>query len=407
MSASMQRAPQGVPGLDLEGRVKLAANPATPPAVLAGLAADGAVTVRAAVALNPSSPLATELQLAADADERVRLLLARKLASALPSLSAPGQAEMRDRTLAILTELVRDEAVRIRAAIAAALASLPDLPHDLVLAMANDSAVPVSEPVLRLSPLLSAEDLLTLLADPPHSHAATAIACRANLPEAVADAIAATVDSPAICSLLANSSAAIREGTLDALIARAAAEPDWQAPLVRRPRLPDHAARALAEIVAGHLLGELATRTDLSPGAIAAIRHRLTPNLPSSPAHAADSDDALMDAARQMDERGDLGEAPLLACLRAGEHRRASAILAVAAAVPLGVVDRAASLRSAKGLVSLVWKAGFSARAVGPVQTALGQIAPGAILAPVKGDGFPLGPDEMGWQLDFLAGGSR
>ncbi len=393
--------------MDLEGRVKLAANPATPPGLLAGLAADGAVTVRAAVALNPSSPGTAELQLASDADERVRLLLARKLATALPRLSAPGQAEMRDRTLAILTGLVRDEAVRIRAAIAVALASLPDLPHGLVLAMAQDSAIPVSEPVLRLSPLLSADDLMALVADPPHSMTAAAIACRANLPEAVADAIATTADSPAICFLLANSSAAIREDTLDALIARAVMEPEWQAPLVRRPRLPDHAARALAEIVAGQLLGELVARTDLSPGAIAAIRQRLAATLPRRPAHVAATDEELMAAARQLDERGELNEAQLLACLRAGETRRASAMLAVAASLPLAVVDRASSLRSAKGLISLVWKAGFSARAAGPVQAALGQIAPGAILGLAKGGSFPLGAEEMGWQLDFLAGGSR
>ncbi len=390
--------------MDVESRVKLAASPATPAGLLAGLAADDAVTVRAAVALNPSLPLASQQQLAGDADERVRLLLARKLANALPGLSGPSQAKVRDRTLAILSGLVRDEAIRIRQVIAAALAALPDVPGDAVLALAQDGVIPVSEPVLRLSPLLSAEDLLGLLADPPHSRTAAAIACRANLPEAVADAIAATADSPAIRALLANASAAIRESTLDSLIARAPAEPDWHAPLVRRPHLPDHAARALSEIIATQLLGELAARPGLPAALIASIRQRLggaTARL------ATGTDEYLAAEARRLDERSGVDEAQMLAALRAGEHSRACVLLAVAAAVPLSVVQRAASLRSAKGLASLVWKAGFSARAAAPVQTAIGKIAPGALLAATPSGAFPLSPEEMRWQLDFLSGNGR
>ena len=82
-------------------------------------------------------------------------------------------------------------------------------------------------------------------------------------------------------------------------------------------------------------------------------------------------------------------------------------MLAVAAAVPLDVVDRAASLRSAKGLVSLVWKAGFSMRASILVQSALGHIGPGGMITPTRTGDFPLAPSEMGWQLDFLDGRCR
>ncbi len=403
----MAFAAQGRATMEVETRVKLAASPATPAGLLAGLAADDAVTVRAAVALNPSLPLASQQQLAADADGRVRLLLARKLANALPGLSGPSQAEIRDRTLAILSGLVRDETIRIRQVIAAALAALPDVPREAVIALAQDGAIPVSEPVLRLSPLLSAEDLLGLLADPPHSLTAAAIACRANLPEAVADAIAATADSPAIRALLANPSAAIRESTLDSLIARAPAEPDWHAPLVHRPCLPDHAARALSEIVAAHLLGELAARPGLPAALIASIRQRLDGAAAAARPVAAQTDGHLVAEARRLDERGVLDEAQMLAALRAGEHSRACVLLAVAAAVPLSVVQRAASLRSAKGLASLVWKAGFSARAAAPVQTAIGKIAPSALLAATPSGAFPLTPDEMRWQLDFLSGNGR
>ncbi|MGB6903379.1 MAG: hypothetical protein WBD98_11165, partial [Acidobacteriaceae bacterium] len=85
------------------------------------------------------------------------------------------------------------------------------------------------------------------------------------------------------------------------------------------------------------------------------------------------------------------------------DSRRCAALLAVAAKVPLASVERAATLRSAKGLVSLVWKAGFSMRVAGPVQMLLGQLGPKQVLlASDDGGGFPLGPDEMRWQVDFL-----
>ncbi len=402
-----REAPQAA-ALDLDHRVKLAANPGTPAGLLVDLAGDAAVTVRAAVALNPSVPKLAQRQLATDVDERVRLLIARKLANALPGLSGPAQVELREQTLAILSNLVRDEAVRIRAAIAICLAGIAGIPRSLILALAHDTTVAVSEPVLRLSPLLSAKDLLILLAAPPHDQTASAIAGRANLPEAVADAIAVSADSPAIRVLLANGSAAIREGTLNALIARATEEPGWHVALVGRPRLPHHAARALAEIVAKTLLTDLAARADLSPDVIAAIRQRLAlDTIQPAPNPGRETDQGLLAEARTLELAGTLDETGLLAALRSGQDRRASAMLAIAAAVPLTVVDRAATLRSVKGLVSLVWKAGFSMRAAGPIQAQLGQIRPDAILTPTRSGDFPLGHEEMGWQLDFLDAGRR
>ncbi len=393
--------------IDLHTRVKLAANAATPCEVLAFLVRDNDVPVRAALALNPSLPPAANMKLAHDGDERVRLLLARKIAGALPGLSAIEGEEVRERTLQVLSALIHDEAARIRAAIAAVAAELPNIPREVALHLAADAEVSVSEPMLRLSPLLSAADLLGLLATPPHCETIRAIACRPNLPESVSDAIAATVDSAAIRSLLMNRSAAIRESTLDALVARAGEEPTWHAPLVARPRLPDHAARALSEIVTGQVLKDLAARTDLGAEALAAIRERLVlqlakvaPVLPRPP------DDALLETARQLDATGKLTEDLLLTCLRGGDLRKASAFLAVAAGVAIEAVDRAASLRSAKALVSLVWKAGFSLRVAGPVQTLLGQVSPRALLVGT-GENYPLSVDEMTWQLDFLGCNAR
>jgi hypothetical protein len=77
-------------------------------------------------------------------------------------------------------------------------------------------------------------------------------------------------------------------------------------------------------------------------------------------------------------------------------------LLAVAAGTSVTVVDRAASLRSAKGLVSLVWKAGFTMRSAVALQSLLARLAPEAILTSSPGGNFPLAVEEMRWQLEFL-----
>ncbi len=392
---------------DVAKRVRLGANPATPGATLNELAADPDVTVRASVALNAAAPSAADHRLAGDKDERVRLLLAQKMLTALPEMPAAEQERLGEQTVDVLFMLVQDEALRIRILVAETLAALPGVPRGLILALAHDTAIPVSEPVLRLSPLLSATDLLALLHDPPHSAAQRAIACRSNLPGAAADIIAASADSDAIRALLANPSAAIRESTLDSLIARARDQPAWHEPLVRRPSLPPRAARALSEIVTSQWLQVLTERPDLPPALQSDLKQLLWARLAGEvPQDSTVGDEAMMQAAMLLAAQGKLDEASLLEAVQAGDVRRVAAMLAVAAGVTLEAVDRASAMRSAKALVSLVWRAGFSMQIAVPIQSLLGRVAPAGILADSTA-GFPLGVEEMGWQIDLLTRDGR
>jgi uncharacterized protein (DUF2336 family) len=387
-------------------RVRLGASAATEPHVLCGLADDPSITVRAALALNPATPSQANDALVGDPDERVRTLLARKLAALAPGLSAADQAQLHRETWDTLMALVADEAVRVRATIADAVKDMPAAPRELILRLAHDTEFSVSEPVIRLSPLLTADDLLALLVKAPTPNTALAVARRARLDEAASDAIAASADSAAIRALLANPSAQIREATLDALISRSVEHTDWHEHLVRRPSLPPRAMRMLSEIVATHLLEVLATRADLAPPLAEELRSRLLVRLRSDAEDPADrveqtAEQALADA-NALAARGRLAEEAVLDAARRGEFRYAAALLAVAAGTSVTVVDRAASLRSAKGLVSLVWKAGFTMRAAVALQGLLARLSPDAMLCGGPGGNFPLAVEEMRWQLEFL-----
>ena len=403
----MRGLPNRTVSADEAARVRLGSGAGTRADVLVGLADDPSVTVRAALALNSAAPVRANQELAQDRDERVRILLARKLAALVPGLSAVDQARLYQETWDTLTTLVADEAARVRAVIAEAVKELPDAPRSLIRRLARDNDTSVCEPVIRLSPLLTTEDLVALVAMAPSAGTVHAVARRADLEPAVSDAIAATADAAAIRALLANPTAQIREATLDALVARSVDHPDWHEPLVRRPSLPPRAARMLSEIVATHLLAELAKRGDLEP-ALAKELHRrialrLTPATPAPEAPSETSADEALAQARAVAMRGELAEDTLLAVARQGDARFATALLAVAAGMPVSVVDRASSLRSAKGLVSLVWKAGFTMRAAVALQTLLARLSPDAVLTAGPADSFPLAVEEMRWQLDFLA----
>jgi uncharacterized protein (DUF2336 family) len=394
-------------GTSEAARVRLGAAPDTAPDVLRTLARDPSVTVRAAVAMNPAAGEVDHL-LAQDQDERIRTLLARKLATLVPNIAAAERDTLRSQVMATLHRLVSDEAVRVRETIADVLKDMPEAPRSLVLQLAQDAAAEVHDPVIRLSPLLTSDDLLALLAAAPiHADGgsiATSVASRAGLAEQVADAVAATSNTRAIAALLANSTAAIREATLDRLAAAGAPHETWHEPLVARPRLSARAARAMSDYVATHLLQTLSGRADLPPAVARDLRQRLEARLNPAPnASRRDPDiDEAMQEARRLHADGKLDEAALLSAIQRGEARMATAILALAADFPASVVDRAATLRSAKGLISLVWKAGFTMQVAVPLQTLLARLNPGAILRPAPGGGFPLAIDEMRWQIDFL-----
>jgi hypothetical protein len=358
------------------------------------------VTVRVSLALNPALPEHVTAMLAEDTDARVRTILSRKLSTLTPGLADDARQQMQRDAVANLTAMVADAALRVRINIAEAVKDLADGPRDIVLRLAHDPAVMVCEPVIRFSPLLTQEDLVSLIAAGPPPSTIMAVANRPKINVAVSDAIVGTDDTVAIRALLANPTAQIREATLDALAAQSEAQTDWQAPLVNRPYLPPRAQRMLAEIVTGHLWETLAARNDLDPKVADTVRAAVEQVRPTPPP---DEESRLARAhALALNQTGKLDDEAILEALRRNESQQAMAMLAVKADVRLAVVERACALRSAKGIVSLTWKAGLTVQTAVVLQVALAHLTPDLVLRPNRDGLFPLSEDEMRWQLAFL-----
>ncbi|CAA7611513.1 DUF2336 domain-containing protein [Magnetospirillum sp. UT-4] len=395
---------------DPQVRAELAGRRDLRPEILYFLAEDDNAEVRRQVAANHQTPPQGNLLLAGDRDEAVRSDLAGKIARLAPGLTAHEQDRLRRTTYEAIEMLARDSLPKVREILAQALKDVADAPPEVIRRLARDVEIAVAGPVLQFSPVLTDEDLLEIIEGGPIPGALAAISQRAQVNVRVADAIAATEDIDAIAVLLGNASAQIREETLDRLIDRAVDIEDWHKPLVSRPVLPAKAAVKLARFVAANLLQTLAERNDLdresTVAVAAAVRRRLDEMELGGPAKAeakkAADDSAAMVRARQLHAEDRLDESTIDAALAGNELAFVTAALAVLADLPVGVLRKTIQTQSAKGIVAITWKAGLSMSLCVQLQAKLLRLPQARIVRGREG-AFPLTPDEMVWQLEFLS----
>ncbi|MBL8699779.1 MAG: DUF2336 domain-containing protein [Alphaproteobacteria bacterium] len=385
-----------------EDRRQVAGRAGTRAELLYFLATDQASDVRRAVASNESTPWQADELLVRDKEVEVRADLGGKLARLLPGMSDAARSEVRGRVLAMLESLAKDEAVRVRAALAEAIKAMDGIPPSLVRELAGDEALAVAEPVLRFSPLLGDDDLLAIIAGRHASGALGVIAGREGIGGAVADAIVRANDDQAVALLLANPSAQVREETLDLIVERAPSRASWHAPLVSRPVLPSRLAARLATFLADALLSRLSARIDLDPGARNAITQAIAAKTapPEAEAPAAPVEPA-EDRVKRLKREGKLDEDVIWSAMEQSDRGFVRAALGELAGASAESVDKIFSGRSAKGLVALCWKADVGPRLAYQLQLRFAGLSPRQALGPKSG-GWPLTPDEMTWHLEFF-----
>ncbi|MGH7088912.1 MAG: DUF2336 domain-containing protein, partial [Stellaceae bacterium] len=219
--------------------------------------------------------------------------------------------------------------------------------------------------------------------------------------------IGASGDTEAIAVLLANPSAQIREETLDLLVERASDVPRWHRPMAERACLPGRIVRKLATFIASHLLDDLRRRADLDPETARAVEEtvlrRLAEEAENEGAAPTMSGAEALALARQMQAAGELDEEAVLR-LATDNGILTRAALAVRAGFALNLIERIIGSHSPKGITALAWKAGLGMRAAERLQMSLGRLPPTAVLKARRDGSYPLAPDAMRWQLEFLTG---
>ena len=100
----------------------------------------------------------------------------------------------------------------------------------------------------------------------------------------------------------------------------------------------------------------------------------------------------------------ELNEHEISSALASGGQEFVVYAVALKSKTPVDAVSRAITMRSAKAIVALCWKAELSMRLATRVQMQLANIPPSDVLRATASDDFPLSKDEMRWQLEFISG---
>lgn len=363
------------------------------PEILCFLAGDPSPEVRRQIANNLSTPAQADLVLARDSDETVRGDLAAKVARLTAGLSSQDREKAQRYVEETLELLARDQATRVRLIVAEALKDVAHAPPEIIRSLARDREDVVALPILELSPILTDLDLLEIIGAGCVSGRLRAISRRQGLGEEIADAIIATSDRAAIASLLENKSAQIREDTLDRLVEAAAGTPEWQPPLVRRPKLSGRAVQKLATFVASALLKELQARSDLDAETTRRVAQEVHRRLvESNDAAPREGDDA---------EQPQEDEA-LMQAMATGDKEMVRTGLALRSGLIDATVDKILNSASPKAVTALSWKAGLSMRFATQLQLRMAGIAPQKALMARGGTQYPMSEEEMNWQLEFF-----
>ncbi len=398
---------------DSNVRLALALRTDLEPEILFFLARDPDVEVRRAIAVNENLPIKASMVLASDTDDEVRHDLANRIGRIMPGLNADQHAQAWRTVHQVLALLVRDQLPRVRRALADAMKSLPDAPHDIILTLAMDPEASVAAPVLEFSPVLTDEDLEAVIQASPMTAQLTAISRRINVGEEVSQAIVGTGNVDGITALLKNQSAQIREETLDAIIDAAPGHQSWHAPLVHRRSLSAKAALRIAEFVAESLVQALSKRADLDSETTSSLREIVRERLRHREEQgglAQEDPDTVLDpralaiAQRQTESlarAGKLSTESILSMAATEVTPLVVAAIARLAEIPVDVLVEVIRAASAKGMLAVAWSADFTAEEAVQLQIKVGRVTPDSVIQPRAGGGFDATEEEFVWQIEM------
>ena len=406
-----------------EERRRLAEHEDLEPEILYYFATDKSVEVRKAVAINRGTPLQADRILAEDADEGVRIELANKIGRLVPELDPKENARLAEMVIEIIEILARDELPRVRAIIAEELKNADNVPKSLVLQLAADLEDIVAAPILEYSPMLNQADLLELLARGMRTRQTIAIAKRRGLDEPVSDVVVARNEAAIIKALIANNTAKISVKAFDIIAEKAEMNRDWHNAMVYRDDLPLRTILRIATFVSAALMESLISRNQQSKehveGLRKVVRERIErgdlPGLdmgfkrdelpaPPAPANAAqqakENLDALTEKIKNHRDAGMLDERRLKKQLEQGETEYVKAALIELSGLPSKTVNQMMGTRTAKAMVAIAWKAGFSMDMAIRLQRDFAKIDKADMLRAKPDGGFPVSEADLDWYVE-------
>lgn len=398
--ASYEEAKRALEAKQFDDKLILASGENTPQEVLYYLAEDENAEVRKKIAGNKNTPIQADKILSKDVDEDVKHELARKISRFFPTIPAVGAAEITDKALEMIEILANDQLPSVRQILAEELKSSETIPRNIAIKLATDQVLSVCAPILEYSPLLSDADLKEIIAATTVSGALEAIAKRNELSSDVCDAIASTLEIPAVATLLANENAQIREETLDNIITEAQQShiEDWHQPLATRPNLSMRAMKRIATFVASSLVDSMITLNHLEPEQgeelLVRVRDRINEKEPE-----AEDTRTIAEQAADLFERGVIDDEFVQNAIKNKQRELAIQSLALLSNIPDQSIRAILNKKKGSLVVSLAWKADLSMRTALKMQNELANVARPDFVNAKNGVDYPMSVDQMEYEI--------
>lgn len=398
--ASYEEAKKALEAKQLDDKMILASGENTPQEVLYYLAEDENAEVRKKIAGNKNTPIQADKILSKDVDEDVKHELARKISRFFPTIPAVGAAEITDKALEMIEILANDQLPSVRQILAEELKSSETIPRNIAIKLATDQVLSVCAPILEYSPLLSDADLKEIIAATTVSGALEAIAKRNELSSDVCDAIASTLEIPAVATLLANENAQIREETLDNIITEAQQShiEVWHEPLATRPNLSMRAMKRIATFVASSLVDTMITQNHLEPEQGEELLVRVRERINEKEPEAADTR-TIAEQAADLFERGVIDDEFVQNAIKNKQRELAIQSLALLSNIPDQSVRAILNKKKGSLVVSLAWKAELSMRTALKMQNDLANVARPDFVNARNGVDYPMSVDQMEYEI--------
>ncbi|UTW54205.1 DUF2336 domain-containing protein [Kordiimonas sp. SCSIO 12610] len=160
--------------------------------------------------------------------------------------------------------MLKDAAVRVRAALSESLKDNPDVPHDVALTLAKD-VKEVSVPIVMSSDVLTDEDLVAIV-NTRGELIQNAVAGRKSVSPQVSEAIAEQGSEHVVATLMGNDGAEIAEHTFKKVLDKFADSDLVKEPMVQRKQLPISVSERLVTMVSDQLRQHIMTHHEVSPG---------------------------------------------------------------------------------------------------------------------------------------------
>jgi uncharacterized protein (DUF2336 family) len=240
----------------------------------------------------------------------------------------------------ILKKLIHDVALPVRRALSERLATAGNVPHEIVVILANDE-IDVAAPILLKSDALLDIELIEIVRHRSLDHQLT-VAMRRTVTEPVSDALVETNNVDVIKALLENPNARISEATMAYLVDRSKTVDSFQEPILRRRDLSPSLAKKMYFWVSAALRQHIVESFDIDVTALDNAIEAVTAEALKKVAEDADPADsgAAMVLAQRIAEANEITPQLLIQTLRQGEIPLFEALLAQLSKLRLTLIRR-------------------------------------------------------------------